>query len=116
MPQQGRAGPAFEQLAQEVIAGVRPQPRYLPPELPPVPLTAAERAEAEKAERKAQVCSFCLGFHALPNSPGCPRLASFEVDGDGKVKAGTFFEGKGWAKGRVVFFEDTKEDDADDGK
>lgn len=111
-PRQSQGAPPFDALAQDVIAaarGERPQP-YIPPPQAEPPLTEQERAEADKAAKAALVCRFCLGFHALPNSPGCPRLSSFEIDGDGRVKAGTFFEGKAWAKGRVVFFEDTKED------
>src|ERR1017187_133236 len=103
MPQQGRAGPAFEQLAQEVIAGVRPRPRYLPPELPPSP---QDRAEAEKVKReKDRRCRLCLGYPVLSETspPGCPRLASFELGADGRVKAGTFWPGTKWKKGRVEF-------------
>jgi len=100
----------LEQAAQDAIRATQPRQQVWPPYEPPLaepPLTDKERAEAEKAK---VACQFCLGYHALPNSPGCPRLASFELDGDGKVKSGTFFEGKGWAKGRVVLVEDVHED------
>lgn len=45
----------------------------------------------------------------MPGTAACPRLASFEIDGDGKVKAGTFWPGLKWAKGRVEFVEDLME-------
>ena len=116
-PGSGRSAPMLEQAAQAAIAATRPRtggrmprPEMAIPPAPwemPEPLTEADRAEADKA---SEVCRFCVGYHALPNSPGCPRLASFELDGDGRVKSGTFFEGTKWAKGRVVFYEDTKED------
>ena len=114
-PGSGRGAPMFEQAAQDAIAAARPRQQAWPPhepvyDLPPGPLTDRERAEADKAK---EPCRFCLGYHALPNSAGCPRLASFEFDGDGRVKAGTFFEGTKWAKGRVVFIEDTLQEDAD---
>ncbi len=119
-PGSGRGAPMFEETAQAAIAATRPRTQPWPPhammsEIPdgPSPLTEKERAEAEKAK---VVCEFCLGYHALPNSAGCPRLASFELDGDGRVKSGTFFEGTKWAKGRVVFVEDVHEEgDGDDG-
>ena len=93
-PQQGRGAPPLEHIAQEVLGEVAGR-------------------QADKLAEAKNLCSFCLGLHPLPNSPGCPRLASFELDGDGKVKAGTFFPGQKWSKGRVVLFEDTKEDDDD---
>ena len=113
-PQQGRGAPPLEHIAQEVLGEVAGRQRRA--QLPPaaVPLSEAEKAEADKVADAKNLCSFCLGLHPLPNSPGCPRLASFELDGDGKVKAGTFFPGRRWSKGRVVLFEDTKEDDDDD--
>jgi hypothetical protein len=77
------------------------------PPRPQVPaLSPQERAEAEQAER----CVYCAGIHAGMSTPACPRLASFELDGDGKVKAGTFWAGLEWAKGRVVLAEDAAGD------
>jgi len=110
-PRQSQGTPPFDAVAQDVIAQARGErPRYAqPPQIEP-PLTEAEKAEAEKAAKAALVCKFCLGFHALPNSPGCPRLASFTLNGDGVVIGGTYFSGTKWARGRVVFLADTKED------
>jgi len=111
-PRQSQGAPAFDALAQDVIAEARgDRRRYVPPPQAEPPLTEQEKAEAEKAARAALVCRFCLGFHALPNSPGCPRLASFRLDGDGAVVEGTLLGGTKWAEGRVVFLADVKEDD-----
>ena len=109
-PRQSAGAPPFEDAAQDVLSSLRPRQRYAPP---PQPLTEAEKAEAAKAEQAAQVCRFCIGYHPLPNTPGCPRIATFELDGDGNVKAATFFPGRKWAQGRVVFLEDLKEEDGD---
>lgn len=101
----GRGLPPLEHVAQDVLAAARQQPRqrFVPP------LTESEKAEAGKVEQARAYCTLCGAVHALPSTAACPRLASFELDGDGKVRAGTFFAGKGWAKGRAVFIEDLKE-------
>ena len=107
--QMGGSRPPLEDEASRVLAAARqrmePRPR------PPV-LTAAERKEAEDAAKEAaKVCPWCMGLHPLPGGPGCPRLASVELDGDGKIKAATFWPGRKWAKGRVTFVEDAFEDE-----
>jgi hypothetical protein len=81
------------------------------PPRPQVPaLSGPERAEAEAAAKEREaVCVFCIGMHPLPNGPGCPRIASFELDGDGRVRSAAFWPGKRWAKGRVNFVEDAFE-------
>jgi hypothetical protein len=70
-------------------------------------LTEQERTEAQQ---QAQRCLFCAGIHAGMSTPGCPRLASFKLDGDGRITEGTFWEGTDWAAGRVIFAEDAAED------
>ena len=57
-------------------------------------------------------CPLCLAYHALPGSPGCPRLASFKMDGDGRVVEGTFRSDRKWHD-RVVLVETVKEEDGD---
>jgi hypothetical protein len=103
MPRQSAGAPPFEDIARDVIAATRPRQHH------PVPLTAAEKAEADKAERAVPPCPLCLAWHALPGSPGCPRLASFRLDGDGRVAEGTFRSDRKWLD-RVVLVEDVKED------
>jgi hypothetical protein len=112
-PGGARGQPALEQTAQETVAAITGvQRRRYPPGYEPAPLSAEERAEAEKAEQdKAAVCILCAGYHALPSSPACPRLASVELNGDQKITKATYWPGRGWAKGRVVFREDAMEDE-----
>ena len=113
-PRQSQGAPPFDAVAQDVFAATRGErPRYVQPPQPEPPLTAEEKTKAAELERLKQVCPLCVGIHPLPGSPGCPRLATFELDGDGKVRAGSFFPGRSWAKGRVVLYEDLKEDDGD---
>ena len=105
-----RTGPALEQAAQDTLAATRPRPRFTaPPGYEPVPLSAEERAEAQQ-DTDGRVCGLCAGYHHMPSTAACPRLASFDLDGEGKLKSGTFWPGTKWAKGRVVFKEDTLED------
>jgi hypothetical protein len=120
-PGSGRGQPAFDAPAQEVLGQIRGQHRFAGP-LPgyePAPLTAEEQAEAKRiadeAARDALICRFCASVHVKPNTPSCPRLASFELDGDGNVKAGTFWPGDKWKRGRVVPAEDLYEEAGDDG-
>lgn len=105
-PRQSQGQPLLEQAAQDAIAAVRPRPQYA------LPLTPAEQAEADKTERKVPPCQLCLAYHALPGTPGCPRLSSFRLDGDGRVIEGTFRSDRKWAD-RVVYIEDMKEGDGD---
>ena len=116
-PGVSRGQPPFDQTAQDAIAAARGQPRYVrPPEgYEPFPLTPEEKAEARKPAARSGACFLCGCEHALPNTPACPRLASFEVDGEGRVKAGTFRPGKKWAKGLAVFIADLLEEDEPDG-
>lgn len=105
--------PPLENVAESTLARMRGQ---LEPQRYPPPLSPEERADAEEAARANRFCKFCAGLHAMPSGPSCPRLASFELDGDGEVKAGTFWKGTSWAEGRVVLAEDATEegDDGDD--
>jgi hypothetical protein len=114
-----RTGPMLEQAAQDAIAAARAQPRQLrPPEgYEAFPLSPAEKAEADKAGAQHDpVCGLCGGYHYAPSTAACPRLASFELDGDGKLKSGTFWPGGKWAKGRVVFKADALEEDEPGGE
>ena len=118
-PGSGRGAPMFEQVAQDAIAATRPRPQQWPPPepvygQPPAPLTDEEKKLAAQAERAALICRLCGAVHAMPNTAACPRLASFELDADGKVKAGTFFSGTKW-QDRVVLAEELHEEDGDAG-
>lgn len=100
----GAGQPPFDPAAGQTIGALRAQLS------PPQRMTPQVQAEAQAAAKESgNVCVFCIGTHPLPNGPGCPRIASFELDGDGHVKAATFWPGKRWAKGRVNFVEDAFE-------
>ena len=103
--QYGGSSPPFDAAASQTLAAMQ---SHLRPQSPMVPLTEQERAEAAKAEH----CLFCAGIHAGMSTPACPRLASFRLDGDGKLTEGTFWEGTAWAQGRVLFAEDVAEEEA----
>ncbi len=106
----GRGQPPLEGVAQDVLAQARQQSRHRP--VPP--LTPAEKAEAGKVAAAKLYCGFCAGSHASPSTAACPRLASVKMNADGTVTEATFWPGRKWAKGRVVFIEDQVEV-ADDG-
>lgn len=109
----GGGQPPFDSAAQATIAAARA--RMSPPR--PQVLSAEDRAEAEAAAKEAEaICRLCLGLHVHPNTPGCPRLASGKIDGDGKVVEFTFWPGLDWAKGRVILAEDIHEEDAESGE
>ena len=112
----GRLTPPFEDAAASAIAHARRTPGDRGTARRGPRLSAAEQAEAQEAAKKNEgVCAFCIGTHPMPNGPGCPRIASFELDGDGRVKSATFWPGKKWAKGRLTFVEDTFEDEEEAG-
>ena len=105
------SGPQF--LAREVIAQARqrvaPQKPLIPPALMPKP----ERPELTDADRRALgdliaangACEHCGGIHAGLEL-ACPRLASFELDGDRKVRAGTYWPDGGYDTSRTIFAEE----------
>ena len=105
--QMGGSAPPFDRTAQDTLAAM--QQRAQPPPYRRA-LTEEERAEAEEAARQAEkVCRLCIAIHPLPNTPGCPRLATFKLDGDGLVVEGTFRADTDW-QARVVLLEDAHED------
>lgn len=113
LPSASRGSPPLDEAAQQSIAAVRQQRPHFPPGYEPFPLSPEEKAEAEKTarDRDEQLCILCAGYHALPSSPACPRLSSVELNGDMKIVKATFWNGRKWAEGRVVFREDALEDD-----
>jgi hypothetical protein len=100
--------PPLDSAAEATIAAMR---SHLAPRQPV--LTAQDRADAEQAAAENRYCLYCGGIHAGPTTPACPRLASFKVDGDGKITEGTFWEGTAWAEGRVILAEQAAEDEED---
>ena len=81
--------PLFEHVAQQAIHAARSRVDALTMPRRPV-LTPEERKEAlEAAETSA--CRFCAGLHPGASTPACPRLATFELNGDGQVVKGSFW-------------------------
>ena len=111
----GRGGlPPFDHAAASAIGAIRGQGSPWVRTMPPPPLTAGERAEAQQAADAA--CTLCAGIHPLPATPACPRVATFRLDGDGKLVEGTFWgPDTNWWEGRVVFVADVHEDGDGDG-
>jgi hypothetical protein len=100
--------------------------------LPAKKLTEDEKAEALKSA-KDDACYLCGALHAAPNTPACPRVATFKLNGDGKLVEGSFWpdaatdssvemsrDGQvigvhhqvrgGWDTSRVVFISDVADD------
>lgn len=129
VPSAGRGQPAFDSIAAEAIAAARGHPRSFtspyggqPPDWDTAAayeraeLSEEERAEAARAkEQAALVCRLCGTVHVLPNAPACPRLLSFELAGDGSVKAGTFRTDRKWIGGIAVPAADMYEKEGGDG-
>ena len=105
------SGPQF--LAREVIAQARqrvqPQKPLIPAALMPKPerpeLTDADRRALGEAIQAGALCACCAGVHA-GTELACPRVATFERDGDGKIKAGSYWPDGTWDTSRVVFAEE----------
>ena len=84
----GLEGPAQQaiRMAQDRL-GVLTRARF---PLPVKTLSEDEKAEALKSA-KDDICLLCGGLHAAPNTPACPRLATFECNPDGRITKGTFW-------------------------
>ena len=54
-------------------------------------LTPEEREDALKRAEDGETCRFCGAFHHGASTPACPRLATFELNGDGQVVKGSFW-------------------------
>lgn len=75
-------------------------------------LTAQQQAEAIDTIAKGGGCGLCGGIHAAQEH-GCPRLASFRLDGDGRITEGTFWPDGSWDRSSVVFATDEAEEAGD---
>src|SRR5690348_9727120 len=49
------------------------------------------RADLSAAFDKGEYCTYCGGIHPGLSLPACPRIASFELDADGKMRAAAFW-------------------------
>lgn len=83
----------------------------------PKKLSEQERREASESIQSGGACRCCAGLHA-GDELACPRLATFELDGDGHLKAGSYWPPGKWETtktvvetDRVLFATDIEEDD-----
>lgn len=81
--------PIFDDVARSAIAAARARVEGFTRPRPP--LTPEQRDEALKAAEDGAACRFCAGLHPGASTPACPRLATFEVNGDGMVIKGSFW-------------------------
>lgn len=85
--------PALDPVAQQAIRmaqdrlGVMTRGRF---PLPVKTLSSEEKEDALKSA-KDDICILCGGLHPAPNTPACPRLATFECNPDGRIVKGTFW-------------------------
>ena len=131
--------PALDRTAQQAIHAAQSRLDVLTRGSFPFPvkkLTDEEKEDALKSA-KDEICLLCGGLHAAPNTPACPRVAAFELNGDGKIIKGSFWPeasdsavdtGKdgtvigvhheqhlGWPTSRVVFAADLAEEEDEAG-
>jgi hypothetical protein len=105
--------PLLETAAESAInaarerAGIGQQSRFPFPQRHK--LTDAERRDATEAAKTA--CQLCGGLHAGPNTPACPRIRTFERDGDGKVVKGEFWQDGQYDAARILFVADALDDE-----
>lgn len=57
----------------------------------PFPQLPKEEREKALEEAGETACSFCASWHPGASTAACPRLATFELNGDGKVVKGSFW-------------------------
>jgi hypothetical protein len=105
------SGPQY--LARETIAAA--QRRIAPPQpvIPPALMPGPERPALTDADRQALgeliaakgSCEHCGGVHAGLEL-ACPRLASFELDGDRRIRSGTYWPPGSWQDDRWVAAEE----------
>lgn len=115
--QMGSGRPPLENAASSVLAAARGRmggQRPFAPALPPQKLTPEQQAEALDIISKGAGCRCCAGIHP-GDEMACPRLASFELDGDGNVRAGSYFADGSWDRSSVVFATDAAEEESADG-
>ena len=81
--------PIFEDVARQAIHQARARVESF--NRPRPVLTPEEREDALKRADEGETCRFCASFHAGASTPACPRLATFELNGDGQVIKGSFW-------------------------
>jgi hypothetical protein len=85
--------PALDYTAQQAIHAARSRVDALTRGQFPFPVKKLSEEEKEGALRSAKddICLLCGGIHPAPNTPACPRLATFKCNPDGRITEGTFW-------------------------
>lgn len=84
--------PPLERTAQSAINAARARLDVLTGKGPGFPqLSPEEKKEALEEAGKGGACAFCASLHAGASTAACPRLATFELNGDGRVVKGSFW-------------------------
>lgn len=82
--------PPLEHAAQAALHAAQQRLDAFTGRRPAFPMPREEREEALK-DAAQTACLFCSSFHPGASTPACPRLATFELNGDGKVVKGSFW-------------------------
>lgn len=75
-------------------------------------LSNEDRAEARelfRADDGSRICSFCGGIHTR----ACPRVSSFELYENGKIKQAAFWPNGQWDDSFIIWPEDVFENEAE---
>lgn len=86
---------------------IRPQMRFRREHHPVSP---DRRDEITGQFAEGTYCNLCGGIHPGLSVPACPRVASFELDADGKLRAATFWQDGDWDTSGTYFASDVEED------
>lgn len=76
-------------------------------------LNDEERKEARelfRADDGSRICSFCGGIHTR----ACPRVSSFELYENGKLKQAAFWPAGAWNDDFIIWPEDVFEEGSSD--
>lgn len=85
--------PPLEHAAQAALHAAQQRLDAFTGRRPAFPMPREEREEALK-DAAQSACLFCASWHPGASTPACPRLATFELNGDGKVVKGSFWPDK----------------------
>ncbi len=85
--------PLLEGPARDAIHAARSRMEALTRGSLPFPVKDLSEKEKEEALKGAAdaTCQLCGGIHPAPNTPACPRIATFKLNGDGKLTEGSFW-------------------------
>jgi len=114
----GYSRPPLEEAASAALAAVRGRMGSARPYPPPESrkLSPQERAETMQAIQQGGACGCCGGIH-VAEEYGCPRLAWFRRDADGRICEGVYWADGQYDARRITFADpaDEQETEAGDG-